>query len=180
MSTLRKRKFADAALADCHVTATATVRCDTFVFTMPHFLFQSTGLDPEGVALRASEGLAAVDFLMPGYFVWGKIIEALADIGYETSNLVRLLCSERRGHLSPGRPTYFELVVQRADTSATKSPDTFSDECPARSTSCGSGGGTRGAPEDADWQTSAAPAFIGPKGPSFLQKDKANKKPGSL
>jgi Lecithin:cholesterol acyltransferase len=50
---------------------------------------QSTGLDPEGVALRASEGLAAVDFLMPGYFVWGKIIEALADVGYETNNLVR-------------------------------------------------------------------------------------------
>ena len=49
---------------------------------------QSTGLDPEGVALRASEGLSAVDFLMPGYFVWGKIIEALADVGYDTNNLV--------------------------------------------------------------------------------------------
>lgn len=43
------------------------------------------------MALRASEGLAAVDFLMPGYFVWGKIIEALADVGYETNNLVRPL-----------------------------------------------------------------------------------------
>ena len=40
------------------------------------------------MALRASEGLAAVDFLMPGYFVWGKIIEALADVGYEPNNLV--------------------------------------------------------------------------------------------
>lgn len=28
-------------------------------------LNQTTGLDPEGVMLRASEGLAAVDFLMP-------------------------------------------------------------------------------------------------------------------
>ena len=28
-------------------------------------LNQSTGLDPDGVMLRASEGLAAVDFLMP-------------------------------------------------------------------------------------------------------------------
>lgn len=51
-------------------------------------LNQSTGLDPEGVALRASEGLAAVDFLMPSYFVWAKIIEALADLGYDTNTLV--------------------------------------------------------------------------------------------
>lgn len=57
-------------------------------------ILQSTGLDPEGVALRASEGLAAVDFLMPGYFVWGKIIEALADVGYETNNLVRAQCNQ--------------------------------------------------------------------------------------
>lgn len=28
-------------------------------------LNQTNGLDPEGVMLRASEGLAAVDFLMP-------------------------------------------------------------------------------------------------------------------
>ena len=41
------------------------------------------------MSLRASEGLAAVDFLMPGYFVWGKIIEALADLGYEPNTLVR-------------------------------------------------------------------------------------------
>lgn len=40
------------------------------------------------MALRASEGLAAVDFLMPGYFVWGRIIEALADIGYDQNTVV--------------------------------------------------------------------------------------------
>lgn len=51
-------------------------------------LHQKTGLDPAGIKLRASEGLAAVDFLMPGYFVWGKIIEALADIGYDCNNVV--------------------------------------------------------------------------------------------
>jgi len=66
-------------------------------YTMSYTL-QSTGLDPEGVALRASEGLAAVDFLMPGYFVWGKIIEALADIGYETNTLVRLSTDLSLGH----------------------------------------------------------------------------------
>ena len=52
-------------------------------------LNQSTGLDPEGVMLRASEGLAAVDFLMPSYYVWAKIIEAFADLGYDPNMMVR-------------------------------------------------------------------------------------------
>ena len=34
-------------------------------------------------------GLAAVDFLMPSYYVWAKIIEALADLGYDPNMLVR-------------------------------------------------------------------------------------------
>ena len=34
-------------------------------------------------------GLAAVDFLMPNYYVWAKIIEALADLGYDPNMLVR-------------------------------------------------------------------------------------------
>lgn len=51
-------------------------------------LNQSTGLDPEGVMLRASEGLAAVDFLMPGYYVWAKIIQAFADLGYDPNMLI--------------------------------------------------------------------------------------------
>ena len=28
---------------------------------------------------------------MPGYHVWAKVIEALADVGYDTNNLVRLV-----------------------------------------------------------------------------------------
>ena len=40
-----------------------------------------------GHAVR--RGLAAVDFLMPSYYVWAKIIEALADLGYDPNMLVR-------------------------------------------------------------------------------------------
>jgi hypothetical protein len=29
-----------------------------------------------------------VDFLMPSYYVWAKIIEALADLGYDPNMLV--------------------------------------------------------------------------------------------
>lgn len=53
-------------------------------------LNSTTGLDPEGVKLRASEGLFGVDYFFPGYAVWAKIIEAAADLGYDTNNLVRV------------------------------------------------------------------------------------------
>lgn len=48
----------------------------------------TTGLDPEGVKLRATEGLQAVDYFMPGYHVWAKLIEALGDMDYDSNNLV--------------------------------------------------------------------------------------------
>lgn len=44
-----------------------------------------TGLDPSGIKLRAASGLEAADYFAAGYWVWGKVIENLADIGY-TSN----------------------------------------------------------------------------------------------
>ncbi|KGG51617.1 hypothetical protein DI09_307p10, partial [Mitosporidium daphniae] len=46
-----------------------------------------TGLDPPGIKLRAAQGLAAADFLVPGYWVWGPIIKNLGSIGYDPSNL---------------------------------------------------------------------------------------------
>ncbi|KAK9822390.1 hypothetical protein WJX81_007759 [Elliptochloris bilobata] len=51
-------------------------------------LDSATGLDPEGVALRATEGLFGVDYFFPGYFVWAKLIEALADLGYDANNII--------------------------------------------------------------------------------------------
>ncbi|KAK9805752.1 hypothetical protein WJX73_005728 [Symbiochloris irregularis] len=51
-------------------------------------LDEKTGADPPGVKLRAAEGLEAVDYFMPGYHVWAKLIEALADVGYDSNMLV--------------------------------------------------------------------------------------------
>lgn len=57
---------------------------------MEHMALNSTdGLDPEGIRLRASEGLLGVDYFFPGYAVWAGPIEAAADLGYDTNNLVR-------------------------------------------------------------------------------------------
>ena len=47
-----------------------------------------TGLDLEGINLRAATGLEAVDYFVPGYAVWAKMVQGLADIGYDSNNLV--------------------------------------------------------------------------------------------
>ncbi|TPX39071.1 hypothetical protein SeLEV6574_g07438 [Synchytrium endobioticum] len=48
-----------------------------------------TGLDDgkTGSKVRASQGLDSVDFLFPGYWVWNKVINNLAAIGYDNSQL---------------------------------------------------------------------------------------------
>jgi phospholipid:diacylglycerol acyltransferase len=46
-----------------------------------------TGKDPENVKLRAAEGFEAADYFMANYWVFGKIIQNLADIGYTPSEM---------------------------------------------------------------------------------------------
>ncbi|KAG0097158.1 hypothetical protein BGZ93_003318 [Podila epicladia] len=50
-------------------------------------LDSDTGLDPEGIRLRAAQGLEAADYLVPGYWVWAPIIKNLAAIGYDNNNM---------------------------------------------------------------------------------------------
>jgi phospholipid:diacylglycerol acyltransferase len=49
-------------------------------------LDKETGLDPPGVKLRAAQGFDAADFFITGYWIWNKILENLATIGYDPSN----------------------------------------------------------------------------------------------
>ncbi|KAG2223839.1 hypothetical protein INT45_012712 [Circinella minor] len=47
-----------------------------------------TGLDPEpGIKIRAAQGLDAADYFVTGYWVWARIIENLAAIGYDSNNM---------------------------------------------------------------------------------------------
>ncbi|KAK1299923.1 putative phospholipid:diacylglycerol acyltransferase 2 [Acorus calamus] len=50
-------------------------------------LDNETGLDPEGIRVRAVPGLVAADYFTPGYFVWAILIKNLARIGYEGKNM---------------------------------------------------------------------------------------------
>jgi phospholipid:diacylglycerol acyltransferase len=49
-------------------------------------LDETTGLDPPGVKLRAAQGFDAADFFITGYWIWNKILENLATIGYDPTN----------------------------------------------------------------------------------------------
>ncbi|KAF8589534.1 phospholipid/diacylglycerol acyltransferase [Ramaria rubella] len=46
-----------------------------------------TGLDPPGIKLRAVQGIDAASSFIQGYWIWSKIIENLAAIGYDTNSL---------------------------------------------------------------------------------------------
>ena len=50
-------------------------------------LDKHTGLDPPaGIKLRAAQGFDASDFFVTGYWIWNKILENLATIGYDPTN----------------------------------------------------------------------------------------------
>lgn len=49
-------------------------------------LDKRTGLDPPMVKLRAAQGFDATDFFITGYWIWSKIFENLATIGYDPTN----------------------------------------------------------------------------------------------
>lgn len=47
-------------------------------------LDKETGLDPPDIKLRAAQGFDATDFFITGYWIWNKIIENLASLGYDS------------------------------------------------------------------------------------------------
>jgi len=49
-----------------------------------------TGLDPPGIKIRALDGLHSADYLIPGYWVWGRMIENLALVGYDPNNMLMM------------------------------------------------------------------------------------------
>ncbi|ORY67089.1 Lecithin:cholesterol acyltransferase-domain-containing protein [Pseudomassariella vexata] len=49
-------------------------------------LDKRTGLDPPGIKLRAAQGFDATDFFITGYWIWNKIFENLASLGYDPTN----------------------------------------------------------------------------------------------
>ncbi|EEH43551.2 phospholipid:diacylglycerol acyltransferase [Paracoccidioides brasiliensis Pb18] len=82
-----------------------------------------TGLDPSGIKLRAAQGFDATDFFITGYWIWNKILENLATIGYDPTNAftaaydwrLSYLNLERRDHYFSRLKAYIETAVGLSD-----------------------------------------------------------------
>lgn len=57
----------------------------------------TTGSDPGEIKVRAAQGLEAADFMFPGIWVLGRIIENLAQVGYDSNTLYMAAYDWRMG-----------------------------------------------------------------------------------
>ncbi|KAI5295963.1 Protein kinase C-like 1 [Ascosphaera acerosa] len=81
-------------------------------------LDKETGLDPAGtgVKLRAAAGFDATDFFITGYWIWNKVLENLATIGYDPTNAFSAPYDWRLSYLNlETRDQYFTLLKGRIE-----------------------------------------------------------------
>jgi phospholipid:diacylglycerol acyltransferase len=70
-----------------------------------------TGLDPPNIQLRAAQGFEAADFFVAGYWIWNKILQNLAVIGYGPNNMFSAGYDWRLAYLDlEKRDGYFSKV----------------------------------------------------------------------
>jgi len=73
-----------------------SILLDTRCWMRHMMLDPHTGMDPPGIKLRSATGMEAADYLVSGFWVWAKIIENLADIGYDANS------HSTQTHTTPG------------------------------------------------------------------------------
>jgi phospholipid:diacylglycerol acyltransferase len=86
-------------------------------------LDKDTGLDPPGIKLRAAQGFDAADFFITGYWIWNKILENLATIGYDPTNAFTAAYDwrlsyqnlEYRDHYFSRLKSYIEMGMRASD-----------------------------------------------------------------
>ncbi len=79
-------------------------------------LDHDTGLDPPGVKLRAAQGFDAADFFITGYWIWNKILENLATIGYDPGNAFTAAYDWRMSYMNYEiRDQYFTRLKQHIE-----------------------------------------------------------------
>ncbi|CAG8948440.1 unnamed protein product [Penicillium salamii] len=80
-------------------------------------LDRDTGLDPPGIKLRAAQGFDATDFFITGYWIWNKILENLASIGYDPTNAFTAAYDWRLSYLNlEVRDKYFTRLKSYIET----------------------------------------------------------------
>ncbi|KAL1988133.1 hypothetical protein VTN96DRAFT_663 [Rasamsonia emersonii] len=74
-------------------------------------LDKETGLDPPNIKLRAAQGFDATDFFITGYWIWNKILENMASIGYDPTNAFSAAYDWRLSYLNlEYRDQYFSRL----------------------------------------------------------------------
>lgn len=77
-----------------------------------------TGLDPPGVKLRAAQGFEAADFFVTGYWIWNKVLENLAVIGYGPDNMYSAAYDWRLAYIDlERRDGYFSKLKSQIELS---------------------------------------------------------------
>lgn len=80
-------------------------------------LDKHTGLDPPGIKLRAAQGFDAADFFITGYWIWNKILENLATIGYDPTNAFTAAYDWRLSYINlEKRDQYFTRLKNYIET----------------------------------------------------------------
>ena len=76
-----------------------------------------TGLDPPDIKLRAAQGFDAADFFITGYWIWNKILENLATIGYDPTNAFTAAYDWRLSYMNlEVRDQYFTRLKNYIET----------------------------------------------------------------
>ncbi|KAI9837862.1 MAG: hypothetical protein M1819_006796, partial [Sarea resinae] len=76
-----------------------------------------SGLDPPGIKLRAAQGFDATDFFVTGYWIWNKILENLATIGYDPTNAFTAAYDWRLSYMNMEvRDAYFTRLKNHIET----------------------------------------------------------------
>ncbi|KAI5301829.1 hypothetical protein KEM56_001312 [Ascosphaera pollenicola] len=79
-------------------------------------LDKDTGLDPPNIKLRAADGFDATDFFITGYWIWNKILENLATIGYDPTNAFSAPYDWRLSYINlETRDHYFSQLKMRIE-----------------------------------------------------------------
>lgn len=133
-----------------------------------------TGMDPEGIRLRSCTGFEAADFFLANYWVWSKLIENLADLGYDGSTMSMMsydwrlsfpLLEERDGyftrlkyHIEAMHKTNGRKVVLAAHSMGAQLMVYFFKWVTTDESAGGGGGGT-------DWVDEHVHAFVNIAGP---------------
>ena len=81
-----------------------------------------TGLDPPNIKLRAAQGFEAADFFVAGYWIWNKILQNLAVIGYNPNNMISASYDWRLAYLDlEKRDAYFSKLKAQIELTKTVS-----------------------------------------------------------